>query len=176
MSESPATVQPPAPEPATPKPTSAPPAAPAPAKADATGPAGDAATARARKEAAAYRERLRATETERDRLRGQLTAARRSMLAHHAALKALQDSAIPDALAALTDDDVTGLFNDAGDIDPDAIEALVARIGSERPYMLKSAAPRNDPLAAKVSRLAENPQGSVNPNKGDPLRRALRRA
>ena len=84
---------------------------------------------RGNREAAKYRRQLRDVEAERDALRGQLTAARAELLAQVPGLRIAEGAhgevfSEPDAM-----------FSDDGSLNRAAIDAHVATLRTERPYL-----------------------------------------
>lgn len=133
----------------------------------------------ASREAAKYRTRLRETEAERDNLTTLLTKARRSMVGKASAMNVVIDSGRADLLAMLTDEQISEMFSDDGELDGDALAAAIKEITDAKPYFLATTPRRKpqqteDPLARKVAMQAEFPSGTSHV-KGDPLRDALRR-
>lgn len=133
----------------------------------------------ASREAAKYRTRLRETEAERDNLTTLLTKARRSMVGKATAMNVVIDSGRADLLAMLTDEQISEMFSDDGELDSDALAAAIKEITDAKPYFLATTPRRKpqqteDPLARKVAMQAEFPSGTSHV-KGDPLRDALRR-
>lgn len=133
----------------------------------------------ASREAAKYRTRLRETEAERDNLTTLLTKARRSMVGKADAMNVVIDSGRVDLLAMLTDEQISEMFSDDGELDGDALAAAIKEITDAKPYFLATTPRRKpqqteDPLARKVAMQAEFPSGTSHV-KGDPLRDALRR-
>lgn len=133
----------------------------------------------ASREAAKYRTRLRETEAERDNLTMLLTKARRSMVGKASAMNVVIDSGRADLLAMLTDEQISEMFSDDGELDNDALAYAIKEITDAKPYFLATTPRRKpqqteDPLARKVAMQAEFPSGTSHV-KGDPLRDALRR-
>lgn len=133
----------------------------------------------ASREAAKYRTRLRETEAERDNLTTLLTKARRSMVGKASAMNVVIDSGRADLLAMLTDEQISEMFSDDGELDSDALASAIKEITDAKPYFLATTPRRKpqqteDALARKVAMQAEFPSGTSHV-KGDPLRDALRR-